>query len=99
RALAPRAGHFDDPRRQAEYRYLGGGAHVEHIPVGALLSHQPEQGFDDVEHVAEAALLLAIAEHGERLVGERLAHEPGHHHPVASVCRGPTVLNRRTTVV
>jgi len=47
--------------------------------------HEPQKTFDEIGHVAERAGLLAIAEHGQRLAGQRLHHEVGHHSPIVLV--------------
>ena len=58
-------------------------ADVEHLPDRPRLHHQLEQRADDVADIGEAARLIAVAEDGDRLARQRLAHEGRQHHPVA----------------
>ena len=50
---------------------------------------QAEHAGDEVVDVEEAPGLGPVAVHGEGLAPQRLAHEGGHHHPVAAALAGP----------
>ena len=59
---------------------------------------QLQQRVHDIGDVREGPRLGAVAEHGDRLAGERLPDEVRNHHSVRPVCRGPTVLKKRTMI-
>jgi len=51
--------------------------------------HEPQKNLDEFGHVTKGARLLAIAEHGQRLAGQRLHHEVGHHPSIVLVHARP----------
>ena len=53
-------------------------------PIAFGSDHELQQRADDVGDVREGALLRAVAEHRDRLAGERLPDEIRDHHPVLS---------------
>src|SRR4030095_2334777 len=70
--LASRSRDADDGFRELQDRKL---VRVPEIGWQVLLAHRQEiHPVDQVVHVAEAARLWALAEDGQRLVIERLAH-------------------------
>src|SRR4029450_3345214 len=71
--LASRPSHADDGFRELQDRKL---VRVPEIGWQVLLAHRQEiHPVDQVVHVTETAGLGAVAENGQRLVIERLAHE------------------------
>ena len=71
-----------EPRKFAN-RNLTGIPQVDDLPDGfRAVEHQLLDGLHHVKHMAEAARLLAVVVHRNRLIGERRLHEARHHHPV-----------------
>src|SRR4051812_42859331 len=75
-------GHGLDLLCQVENRDLANVADVEHLANRARFVREPDQRLDDVADVGEAARLGPVAEDGNRVTGQRLAHERRQHHAV-----------------
>ena len=80
--LGAAAGQRLDAFGELADRDLGAVADVEDLADGARLVDQGYHSAHDVPDVGEAARLGAVAEHGDRLAGQRLPHEGRDHHPV-----------------
>src|SRR3984885_6667150 len=92
RARSP--GGRDDPVGQLFDRHLLAAAEVDRPPARAVRGNEPDQGRDHVEHVTEAAHLLAGAEHGQRITPQRLQHEAREDHAVPAGLPRPDGVDR-----